>query len=65
MLVSAGIIRRDADREVDEEDRLPAEQFGEDSAEEHPDGRAGTTDRAPGGEGVGAGRALREGAHQD
>ena len=55
----------DADREVDEEDRLPAEQLGQDSAEQHADSRAGATDGAPGSQRVGARRALREGAHQD
>jgi hypothetical protein len=41
-----------SDRDVDEEDPLPAEVLDEDAAEQHAGGRAGAAERAPDPEGL-------------
>jgi hypothetical protein len=55
----------EADRDVDQEDRLPADERGERAAEEHADGGACATDGAPGTQCTGAFMAFGEGGHDD
>ena len=57
--------RRDADRDVDEEDPLPREEVGEDAAEEHAGGGADATDRTPAAQGDVALTAFLEGRDED
>ena len=57
--------RQDADRDVDEEDPLPARVLREDAAEEHADRRAGAGDPAEDAERLVPLRALREGDGRD
>ena len=55
----------EADRHVDEEDPLPAQQVGEDAAEQQAEGAAAGRDRAPDAERLRALLALREGGGDD
>ena len=55
----------DTDRDVDQEDRLPADELGQRASEEHADGGTRSSDRAPGREGVRPLATLSEGAHED
>ena len=55
----------EADRDVDQEDRLPADERGERTAEEHADCGAGATDRAPGTQCASALMAFGERGHDD
>jgi hypothetical protein len=54
-----------ADGDVDEEDRLPADELRQSAAEQHADRRAGTADCAPDAECVGACTAAGEARHDD
>ncbi len=56
---------REPDRDVDDEDRRPAERLGEDPAEQDPGGRADGADRAPGTQRAVARRALVKGGRDD
>ena len=57
--------RGDADRDVEEEDPLPAQRVREDATEEHACGGTEATDGAPDAEGDVALLPLDEGRHQD
>ena len=50
------------DGNVDQEDRLPADELGQRAAEEHADRGTRSADGAPGGEGMRALVAFTEGA---
>ena len=54
-----------ADRHVDPQHPLPAEAVGEDAAEQHAGGAAGSGDRAPGAERLVALGAVAEGGRDD
>ena len=49
---------READRQVDEEDRAPVDELGQRAAQQHADRGAGAADRAPDAERLGALAAL-------
>ena len=55
----------ETDGDVDQEDRLPADELGQRSAQQDSDRGAGPADGAPGGKSVSTRGALAEGAHQD
>ena len=57
--------RGDPDRDVEEEDPLPAQEVGEDAAEQHAGGGAEAADRAPDAERDVALLAFGEGRHED
>ena len=57
--------REDPDRDVDEEDPLPARVLGEHAASEHADRGAGATDRSPDAERLVAFGAFGERGHDD
>src|SRR4029079_17423512 len=57
--------RGDPDREVDEEDPLPAQEIGEDTAEQHAGRGTEAADSAPDAERDVALLALGEGGHED